>query len=194
MNTKPFIEKLKGDRRNNVKDFFNIIETCEIKNYSDILKAAYVVYESGIAFQPGVQPYKNWKYDKLCEDISNYIYEYFISKDIDFDCFHNCLCKKFISLSGNKYNYGNAQKFINMLFKYLACFKDVEEYEDKFENCHIPLDSHILKVLSTKDGIDICKNKSWVKLNESDYLEIVAEYRKTLKIKNGLEYDFDFWN
>lgn len=195
MNTKSFIERLKNDRRSVVKDFFNIIETCSLENYVDILKASYTVYESGIAFQPVIQPYKNWEYHKLCENIAHIVFKY-LNLDLgieSFDTFHDTLCKLFIDMSDCRYTYGNAQKFVNMLFKYLACFRDVKYYENKFENCHIPLDSHILKTLS-KDGIDICKNRSWIKLDRSTYLEIVKSYRNKLNITNGLEYDFNVWN
>ena len=66
------------------------------------------------------------------------------STQADFDCFHKLLCNNFLGCirAAGKYShtYGSAQKMVNILFKYLACFKDAASYKDWFTYCHVALD------------------------------------------------------
>lgn len=115
---------------------------------------------------------------------------------------------------GYRVTYGQAQKVINMAFKYLYCLDTKKEYKDIFDKCHVPLDSftlawykrNILKKTDAKD-YQIKSEDSWSKLSKEKYTHI-QELIKTrvgegLKIKiNGnelylpqtpLEFEFIIW-
>ena len=70
-------------------------------------------------------------------------------KKEDFDDWHKDTCNSFISELEKQYSvtYGQAQKVINMAFKYLYCLDgaDAEEYKIIFDKCHMPLDSYTIE-------------------------------------------------
>lgn len=83
------------------------------------------------------------------------IQEYIQSKETVtselFDKKHEEFCMSFIKNYNLALNnsfkdiaYGKAQKIVNMTFKYLYCYDNSSEYEDKFKFCHMPLDSFTL--------------------------------------------------
>ena len=47
----------------------------------------------------------------------------------------------------------NCQKMVNMLFKYLTCFGDYDEFADLFSYCHIPIDRNILESFRNNYGV-----------------------------------------
>src|SRR5690606_4014829 len=127
--------------------FFETITSKSIDCYKDVFEYCKHVYEIGISFQTGKQKYKDWKYSELLENLSKKIYEYFnndpnvLNNESNFDDLHEELCNEFIKISGKygkEYTYGNAQKFVNMCFKYLACFGNYLDYSDLFSFCHMP--------------------------------------------------------
>lgn len=72
----------------------------------------------------------------------------------DFDVWHKKLCDKIILFLQEYYveddcTYGKAQKIVNMTFKnlYAICVKKgIEDvYADRFQKCHVPLDSFTLE-------------------------------------------------
>jgi hypothetical protein len=83
----------------------------------------------------------------LCEKILRYFFvDPTPSSQAAFDKFHDELCVMFLDgfrEAGYTHTYGNAQKFINILFKYLSCFEDAELYfEEKFKYCHMAIDRY----------------------------------------------------
>ena len=75
------------------------------------------------------------------------------SKAYSFDVFHGKLCKKlkecFLEEETN-ITYGQAQKIVNMAFKYLYCCKHDSAMEERFKACHMPLDSFSLEWFKRK--------------------------------------------
>lgn len=126
---------------------------------------------------------------------------------------HNRYCKTLIG--DGLMTYGQAQKIVNMAFKYLYCLVDFCDFnnpiEKKFDACHMPLDSIMLtwvyrNILINTAG---CKKKSnmgiWSKLSYSDtddkkkghytynfYVKIIDSYCKN-KGKTPLQIDFENW-
>lgn len=83
----------------------------------------------------------------LCEKILHYFFEDPTpSSQAAFDKYHDELCVMFLDgfrEAGYTHTYGNAQKFINILFKYLSCFEDAElHFEKKFKYCHMAIDRY----------------------------------------------------
>jgi len=91
-----------------------------------------------------------------------------------------------------------------MSFKYLYCFDDFRRrHREKFENCHIPLDSFTLNWY--KDNIILNKNKSKKnnakKISKIEYEKITSNikeklssgYRTTNYPSYVLNYEFKIW-
>jgi hypothetical protein len=118
--------------------------------------------------------------EKLATDIFKYITTYTSAPIKPFDDWHNEECNDFLSTFNpvlNKYGYksieyGKAQKIVNMTFKYLFCFDDAMSYLSVFNQCHMPIDSYILKwyekeVIKSKSNIS-----SWSDMDEKQYLDL----------------------
>lgn len=69
-----------------------------------------------------------------------------------FDEIHKKICVNLIEKCKERTNmtYGQAQKIINMAFKYLYCCKHDSEMEERFKACHMPLDSFSLEWFKRK--------------------------------------------
>ena len=124
----------------------------------------------------------------------------------DFDSFHDDLCETFINgmrSAGYSPTYGNAQKMVNMLFKYLTCFSDYPRFASLFDHCHIPIDGRILGRFASTYHVPGAKGTlahgkydgvAWSKMDKVKYLALLDAYRTTLaplKGSNswlGLEY------
>ena len=86
-------------------------------------------------------------------NLASSIHKYFKGEDI---FRHSEWCEKFIK-DVQKYNeyearYGQAQKVVNMAFKYLYCCEGADKLRDKFEYCHMPLDQFTLAWLFSEGG------------------------------------------
>ena len=92
--------------------------------------------------------------DSLFLELANKFAEYMNNGADNFEVWHYDICDFFIKRfsailkeagkNPNDATYGKAQKIINMTFKYLYCFDDAYRYAERFEPCHMALDSYIL--------------------------------------------------
>ena len=205
------------------------------KPYADIYNGLCDIYKKvafGAQKRPALkEPVNETELELLnamIEKLAKMIYDYFTktpntkNNQKSFDRFHNSLCSIFVDDLTKIYNkyavqhnytrndypsYGNAQKIINMVFKYLACYSDYEDYADLFSYCHIPIDEKILENLSAKFRMATVSKKSgivwaykgkvWTEFSKSEYLNLVKEYRKAMKGKIGkhswIACDFYLW-
>lgn len=63
--------------------------------------------------------------------------------------------------------YGKAQKIVNMTFKYLYCCTNIENFENHFKYCHMPLDSFTLEWFKRNiQEVDPTKIGSWSKMKD----------------------------
>lgn len=133
------------------------------------------------------QKYKENKRD-LIKPVAEVLYQYFNSEDETFDdCYKNCIDASKKILNNNL--YGIAQKFTNMSFKYLCCYKDADDFRDKFAECHMPLDKYTIKWIKSLKNKKINEslseiNDSWTNMSEKLYNEIQGLADKTLKENN----------
>lgn len=120
------------------------------------------------------------------------------------------VCKNFDEEIGeNRFTQGNAQKLINMTFKYLylACYCE-EETKKRFANCHCPMDRIMLSKVLDADRHGkkiIAKTKSefteaWSQkndiFNENSTYSIFQKAVRELAKNEGIspvEYDFIHW-
>jgi len=121
---------------------------------------------------------------ELMKPIVERIFTYFNSaEDIFDDCFAECIVLSKKILNNNR--YGVAQKFTNMAFKYLFCYYDANEFEEKFQECHMPLDKYTIKwVKSLKDKkvnqrLGLISN-AWANIDETLYKDIQKLITNTL--------------
>lgn len=194
----------------------------KIENLDDIKLASYELYKSPTIFRgangSSCKKVQTPNVQEVLENLSKKIHKYFMSKDPvvknqdDFDAFHNRLCETFMKdLNTNReqvhyddISYGQAQKMINVLFKYLACYSDYIVHKDDFIYCHLPIDNNILKILAKKYNMTDIEGKkykgdSWHEFDKEKYLDLLKDYRTAendKQILNGrtfLGMEFDEW-
>ena len=70
-----------------------------------------------------------------------------VGKIESFDEIHKKICVNLIEKCEERISmtYGQAQKIINMAFKYLYCCRHDSAMEERFKACHMPLDSFSLE-------------------------------------------------
>lgn len=113
------------------------------------------------------------------------------SHPADFDVWHEAtcddICKWFKEAGYEKgVTYGQAQKIVNMAFKYLYCLEGAEQYAI-FRQCHMPLDSFTLAwykryVMIGKDKeYKITEEDKWSNLKKDKYQKIVVAIQKYLR-------------
>lgn len=104
----------------------------------------------------------------------------------DFDNWHKMLCQELTDRINNEVllgykpiHMGKAQKIINMTFKLLSSLDDTDDFEQKFELCHVPLDSNILEWYYSNIAKDVKKSrrKVWSNLEYEDYIKIQEDIR-----------------
>lgn len=117
-----------------------------------------------------------------------------------FDKLHEDACEALIEeFKKNEYEgftIGQAQKWINMTFKYLNLL-DYNGIEKIYEFCHIPIDRYILEYMLEKNIIEkenFKKAIHWSKIKKyQDYFEIQEKFKDNCKGKIPLDEEFEIW-
>ena len=147
------------------------------------------------------------KSDKAIESLAKSIKRY-LDNDCDFD--HDSYCK--LLVDSYAMHYGQAQKIVNMAFKYLYCIAKDSSLLTKFDNCHMPLDGIMLEWLyrNAKDenGKKVLKKSKigpWSKMEKGSKKQsydkdgyYTYSYYQSLLLKHfknqkPLELDFEYW-
>lgn len=196
-----------------------------ISNKNDILDAIKFIYDTkSVLFRKRKAGVIKWSLRKnkaaiasknallvqLADRIHKYFSNPFPTTKNDFDMFHNEVTQwlldelnKIRQSAGLKdAKYGNAQKMINVLFKYLVCFEDYPNYLPYFDYCHMPIDSYIMKA-AFDNGVIGINNKgytyngqAWEELDKDNYLSLQEELDKNLKrrdVVSLLYCEFYLW-
>lgn len=139
--------------------------------------------------------------DDLAEYVKKEFWDYFNGAE-KFDVFYSRACDDIMKILSERYNnvrYGKGQKAVNMIFKYFYCFNDADlpKNEDKFVDCHMPLDSKILEWY--RKEIDNTQKTPWSYLDKDEYDEIQKKIKDYINIKyNGkytvLQAEFVIWD
>ncbi len=113
-------------------------------------------------------------------NLAKSIKKYFDLEEAEFS--HDKWCKDFIrdikKYNGYDARYGQAQKVVNMAFKYLYCCDGAENYRDKFNKCHMPLDQFTLAWFFAEEGI-LYQEWSW--FSAGKYKDVSEKIKKRLK-------------
>lgn len=96
---------------------------------------------------------------------------------------HKDYCK--ILIENNKMSYGQAQKIVNMAFKYMFCLVELSnenpyyslDLQKKFSFCHMPLDGIMLEWIRRKD-VNVKKTRIGAWSNMCDSENDVDEFEK----------------
>lgn len=212
--------------------------TCEtFYSYSTIWRGApgtskVRVYNKGNASRYSIVPYSSLKetnYNagvrRALENFSLKIYNYFNrapntpNNQHNFNRFHQQLCVGFMgdlnparsSVGYDDITYGQTQKYVNVIFKYLSCFCDYPSYSDLFSYCHMAIDTNVLWALQHwfhVPGIVSSYSRSsftgkyfgisWTSFSSANYVSLFSSYepilRRMFPNNSLLEIEFIIWN
>ena len=143
----------------------------------------------------------------LAKKFVEYFKGVFFSSQEQFDEWHEEICYSFVDEFNTKVmrpsgykdiEYGKAQKIVNITFKFLYLFCDIEEGEPShFKFCHFAIDSINLKWY--KKHIDAkCSVGNWSDMTYSEYIDIQIRIRnyisKNMTDKTPFEAEFEIWS
>ena len=172
-------------------DYAKSLSSKSIVRKADISFAAVELYLSGTPFHNRGDERQPRETDRAVVEaavspIVDKISDYFTknppaASEAVFDKFHTELCDLFrANFPIYSHTYGNAQKFTNILFKYLGCYSDSEEYRPWFKYCHMALDRYtyngyrlpfyskvVYRALHGRFGNGLT---AWSKLPKTDYV------------------------
>lgn len=129
------------------------------------------------------EPFKN---------LAGHIQKYFAENE-EFD--HEGWCDQFIGdIKNETYaypnpRYGQAQKVVNMAFKYLRCCDGAKNYAKKFDLCHMPLDQFTLAWYFA-EGNELFEE--WSYFDKGTYNKVQEGIRNILD-NNILDKEFIIW-
>lgn len=111
-----------------------------------------------------------------------------INTQTEFDELHKVACYDLISaFRGQPFTVGQAQKWINMTFKYLHLL-DYSKVLSVYEYCHIPIDRYMLNITNYTMG------STWSKLNDyQEYLDYQNWFRNNYPNNIPLDKEFYLW-
>ena len=174
--------------------YANEIPQRSIENLEDLLLACENIYNSGIIFQQGGAAAKRKGtpgVNDILSVLATKIFMYFANpknaaiSQAQFDAFHSECCESFLAALNTarasaelvELHYGSAQKMVNMVFKYLACYQDYDAFAQHFKWCHMPIDTVILKWL--KDRYFISDIYYREHINPKGKKSLTAKYKET---------------
>ena len=142
--------------------------------------------------------------EKITIDVKKHLFDEFqnvntltIKTQKDFDIWHLQQCEALTRLySLNNYNsfhIGQAQKWINMTFKYVYSYgnKYLDGYDKLYQFCHVPLDNILIKELKTFNPPKL--KTSWSRINNYEtYLEYQSWFRDKFT-DLPLDVEFRLW-
>lgn len=117
-----------------------------------------------------------------------------------FDKWHKSVCGKIqkkYKNAGINFTVGQAQKWINMTFKYLYMLGD-QELADMFSVFHVPLDNYVLKIARREFDLKM-PSAAWSRWNdyEKQYFQYQIDLRSKIKEKDPekdpLRWEFEYW-
>lgn len=203
---------------NYVEEFKKTITKGDFKQYLELVlnrETSLEVYCAAI-YQGYLDACRTFKGEYLKKDderikaLATQLKNYLDNNSEEFN--HNKYCK--ILMEDNRMSFGQAQKIVNMTFKYLFCLVELSvempyyslELQRKFYSCHMPLDRIMLEWLRRKDeNIEKTKIGVWSNMcdSENDLDEFnhytYSFYQKIVNMicekekKTPLQLDFENW-
>ena len=116
-----------------------------------------------------------------------------------FDTWHKDVCNRLVEIykenSYTKFHIGQAQKWVNMTFKYIFTLGEqrVPGFSEVYEFCHAPLDSKIVEKLEKEYGFPPLKCGRWSHLDYGEYFCIQQRIRRRFRLA-PLDVEFLLWS
>ena len=183
--------KFRNDRRS--KSFYDNHSDFVVNDTRLFRDAVWQGYTDACRTFTGISKEKKTSKDgmpfvKLAETIESY----FIDPNGEFK--HSRWCNDFMKNIGEEYGYtvrfGQAQKVVNMAFKYLYCCNGTKDYNKKFQECHMPFDQYtLLWLFKVKDVF----YQEWSWFDEPNYNDAQNMVKEELG-KNILENELKIWD
>jgi len=146
--------------------------------------------------------------DQLYNETSGYLKKSFldIQKDCvcmaeqeEFDLWHKSICSnlsiRYVKHGYNSFSVGQAQKWINMTFKYIFTMGEnrLSGFDNLYRFCHIPLDNIILEKLKEEYGFSGL-SCAWSRLDDyEEYLSCQKLIRQIFAAELPLDVEFKLW-
>ena len=145
---------------------------------------------------------------KLASVFVDYFKSPVLATQKDFEEWHEKTCNDFCndfnavlrtSNYAKRIKYGKAQKIVNIAFKYLYLFCDIEDGEPShFKFCHFAIDSITLKWYN-KNVDQNCTVGNWSDMDYPEYIEIQKNIRTYLACQNKYPKEpflaeFEIWS
>lgn len=160
--------------------------------------AVYQAYLDMCRTVPGAGKGKRKKeIEKTRNIVADALRDYFAgkpkAKEEAFDRWHGSAL--FAAQAPARLSVGQAQKLLNMAFKYLYCLEDFREgHRSHFACCHMPLDSYTLAWYK-RECDPSYDGEAWSAIDDNaKYYRIVETTREKLKGKVVLEEEFSIWD
>ena len=176
-----------------------------ISNYNDVLLACKEFYNSSTMWRGAAATRNKHKSSDLTynarvevalNNLATSLHDYFTATpttpntQTNFDLFLTTLCNNLINdlqvarniVGYDQISYGQAQKMVNVIFKYLTCYSDYDEFADLFSHCHMPIDRIILRLMEKHPlSVQNCHNGTyrgtcWTALSQAQYDELIHDY------------------
>ena len=152
----------------------------------------------------------------FCEHVSKKIVEEIqnipLTLEIeDFDYAHSEICGRIIAFATNypsknssykllaeteetkkSFNYGQAQKWLNMTLKYMYLLDCRSNFFEKYSSfLHVPVDRYIIK--KAEGIIENIPANAWSQWEKSTYIKFQSDLRTALKEKSPIDWEADAW-
>lgn len=122
----------------------------------------------------------------------------------DFDKWHTGTCRELIKIYKKNecfdeneqpsFTYGHAQKWLNMLFKYLYVYEYDDEFKDFFKDkteliklLHVPIDTKILEEAHKAFGLEK-PNCGWSQMDENTYMDFQQKLKDKIMANSNPPY------
>ena len=120
----------------------------------------------------------------------------------DFDKWHTETCNELITnykgcvddKGRPSFTYGHAQKWLNMLFKYLYVYEYDDEFKDFFKDkteliklLHVPIDTKILEEAHKAFGLEK-PNCGWSQMDENTYMDFQQKLKDKIMANSNPPY------
>ena len=176
-----FKTKKKGDGKRG--PFYNVAVddpwVFDIDNKKLFQNAVWQGYLDASRTFSGIKEGKTKENPLAFHHLAGSIQRYFKKDKIEF--IHTVWCIDFMDavreINHYSMRYGQAQKVVNMAFKYLYCCDGANEYMEKFDRCHMPLDQYTLGWLFLHTGT-LYQEWSW--FDEKTYNEVAGTIKDIL--------------
>ncbi|MCQ4021473.1 MULTISPECIES: hypothetical protein [unclassified Ruminococcus] len=118
-----------------------------------------------------------------------------ITTQEQFDVWHKKTCDKIRELYKNKnitFSFGQAQKWINMTFKYLYILQ-ICDFEDIFMFLHVPLDNYVMEIAEKEFAVKRLSTP-WSRCDDyKQYIAYQNELRANIDNCEPLRWEFSSW-